>query len=145
MQDRERADRTPDQILRSVIGYCQWRAGECWRNVSTSRFRYDQERWDYLDAVRIVHRVRYACPAALAIVAARGGAQLPDHGRGAAPPAAVPAPELRRYAAWSRGQLVAELVRIDPTYTDRKLLSRLSIHKLARMLADAVAAQRRFA
>jgi hypothetical protein len=49
MQIRERAGRTPDQILRSVIGYCQWRAGECWRNVSTSRFRYDQERWDYTD------------------------------------------------------------------------------------------------
>ena len=131
MGQAERVKRTPDQIVRSVIAYCEWRAGEPWRNVAIATLRNDQERWDYLDAVKILHRVRYTEP--------------PKFGPVSVAPAALTPPQVREYMTWPRGQLVAELLRTDPAYSDAKLLSRLSINKLARMLADAVETQRRFA
>ncbi len=128
----DRTDRTPDQLLRSVAAYCEWRAGEAWRNVSISYHRKSQQRWDYLDALRIVNDVRLRPDV------------LPPRLSPVSVPAAPPRPELR-FMAWSRHQLVADLLLVDPTLSDGKLLSHLSINKLARMLADAIAADRRFA
>jgi hypothetical protein len=132
----DRANRTSDQLLRSVAAYCQWRAGESWRNVSISYHRKSQQRWDYLDAVRIVETIRRA-PDELLLPRRLGPVSVPAL-------TSPPRPELR-YTAWSRRELVAELLRVNPTLTDAKILSHLSTNKLARMLADAIAADRRFA
>lgn len=109
--------RSPDEILRSVAAYLEWRAGISWRA------RFDAERGDYLDALRIVSQVRYL-PAGLALAAA------PLH-----KPERVPA-EVDRLCGWDRSELVAELMAVDPLLTNRKLLSHLSKKKLATMLVD---------
>jgi hypothetical protein len=114
-------NRAPDQILRSVIAYCLWRAGESWRNPSSPDNRRNEDRLSYLEAIRVINRVRYE------------PAHLPEPVPAAA--AAKPSPKEVALAARPRLQLAAELIAADPSLTDRRLLSHLPKHKLAAMLA----------
>lgn len=134
MQDR-RERRSADQLLRSVIGYLEWRAGECWRDFSRRADRNDQERWDYLGAIRLVSKIRYAEPRRPQLV-------LPGLA-----PASFPTPtkQVKRLAAQSRAWLVDRIVQADAKYTDRKILMRLDRLKLATMLTAARTEARRTA
>ena len=122
----ERHDsRTPDQLIRSVIAYLEWRAGESWRNLTFRADRNDQDRWDYLDAVRLVAKMRYAEPRRPQLV-------LPG------PVTAFRSPntkQVRELACRPRACLVDRLMRADPSLTDRKILMHLGRLKLAGMLA----------
>ena len=115
---RSRSQRTPDQWLRSVIAYLAWRSGDSWLPLSFPDIRNDQERWDYLSAIRLVESIRYTNPAK---------------------PTLVPKPTTDRSAVLCnqpRAWLVSELLRADRTLTDSKILSHLPRPKLARMLME---------
>jgi len=114
-------NRAPDQILRSVIAYCLWRAGESWRNPSSADNRRNEDRLAYVEAIRVINRVRYS-PV--------GEAEL-------VPGKSEPAPCSQKKAIDSRPrlQLAADLIAADPSLTDQRLLSHLPRHKLAAMLA----------
>jgi hypothetical protein len=55
-------------------------------------------------------------------------------------PLPAPSSEELKLRSKSRGWLVAELLRVDATLTDAKILSRLTCNKLAAMLAERLAA-----
>jgi hypothetical protein len=58
--DAERDGRTGDQILRSVLSYLGWRAGDGWRNINRRSQRWSSLRMDYLAAYFVVSTVRCA-------------------------------------------------------------------------------------
>lgn len=122
------AVRTPDQILRSVISYCEFRAGESWRNLFDPAQRHDPERWDWLDAARLCESVRYAPEERIAPVLPRIDEQP------------SPSPLEVLFRAKPKSQLVDALMMLDPVLTDRALLHRLPRPKLASMLARAYVA-----
>jgi hypothetical protein len=123
-----RARRTPDQILRSVIDYLTWRAGECWRNLSFPEQRNARDRWDYLSAARLVETVRYGEPKKPVAVAD--------------PLNQIPSPSSLEISLRQkpRAELVRELMRRRADLTDRRLLCHLPRPKLAAMLARAMEA-----
>jgi hypothetical protein len=111
------AERTPGQLLKSAEAYCVWRAGLSWRPSSD---RWDLDRVAYLEAAGILRDVVFR----------ETGPQL------ALPSLVVPPTPLEiRLAARPRACLIDDLLRADPSLTDRKLLSHLPRKKLARMLA----------
>lgn len=133
MGQQHRANRTPDQIIRSVISYLEWRAGESWLNFSDRSQRFDQDRLDYLEALRVVQTARYSEPL-------KPFLPLP-----ALPTSPSPSKQEQALAGRSRAWLVDELVRADGRLTDRRLLSHLGRPKLAHMLCEARARVRRTA
>jgi hypothetical protein len=125
MGQAERDNRTADQWLKSIIGYLEWRAGECWRRLSCREQRFSPDRLEYLAAIRTISDLRYSSPLQPSLV-------LPDLF-----PSPSPSSLELKLRLKSRAWLVDELLRTDPRYTDRKLLMRLQPKKLAHMLAAA--------
>jgi hypothetical protein len=130
----DRAWRSPDQLLRSVVAYCQWRAGESWRRLSDTSIRNSQDRWDYLTAVRLVESVRNAETRPQLILAETS-------------PSPSPTPKEIQLRRRPRAELADRLMAADLTLNDRGLVGRLPVRKLARMVAEAehaaAAAERR--
>jgi hypothetical protein len=118
--------RTPDQILRSVISYCEFRAGSSWRNLADPAQRYDRERWDWLDAAQLCQSARYA-DTRIAPVLPQLDCQP------------SPTPLEIRLQSFPRAQLAGALLSLEPALTDGRLLARLPRPKLARRLAHAIA------
>ncbi len=131
MGHQERENRTADQWLRSVIGYLEWRAGDCWRS---QRDRFSPERLEYIAAIRFVQDLRYSEPKQPQLALPPLSAPCPS-----------PSPVELKLRLKSRAWLVDELLRTDPRLTDRRLLSHLQIDKLAHMLFERTAAARRTA
>src|SRR6185437_16383486 len=52
--DNERDNRTGLEWLKSVREYCIWRAGNSWRKLWKSDQRWNPERWDYLEAAKLI-------------------------------------------------------------------------------------------
>jgi hypothetical protein len=130
---RDKQDRrTPDQWIRSVLAYLDWRSGDSWRPLSVRTERENSERWAYLEARRIVQSVRYASePSPVGLHVA-----LPVLN-----PARRVAPLEAKWAAKPRAEIVAALMAASPALTDHKILSHLPRPKLAKMLCDALAAK----
>ncbi len=126
VNDFERDARSGDQWLRSITAYCTWRAGECWRKLYIRSQRESAERWQYLDAVRLMANVRYG-PERL-----QPQLTLPALHR-----ISRQSPYEQRLAVSGRAWLVDLLMKADPKYTDRRLLGRFSRAKLARLIVLA--------
>lgn len=124
MQDRERDKRSGAQWLKSVLSYLEYGAGDSWRRLSDPAQRWHPERQWYLSGIRQVRSVLAGIPSVSALPT-----RLLDK----------KTDELRlvRLRAQTRLWLVNELMRLEPRYTDRALLSRLNRAKLARLVADA--------
>lgn len=120
--------RTPDQLLRSTIAFCEWRAGESWRRLSDPSQRNDQDRWDWLEAARICQAARYASEGRLEPV-------LPSNNS-----SPTPSPLEVLFQNKPRRELADALISLNPELSDRRLLSRLPRPKLARMLARTIIA-----
>lgn len=137
MSDLERDRRSGGQWLRAVNAYLEFGAGSAWRRLSDPKQRNSPERDWYLGGIRTINgipaRVRNDSKT-LHIVA-----KSPQR---AAPPRAQASPVAKLMAAKSRGWIVAELLRVDPNLSDKKLLLRLSHIKLATMLTTARSRQR---
>ena len=129
MIDLQREKRSGDQWIRSILDYCYWRAGDCWRNLTFRDQRMSPQRWDYLRAARLVSGLRYYVPPAIELV-------LP-----ALPSLEPSPPKISQFDLLSRPQLVDALLDADPSLSDRKLLSHLARTKLAAMLARALEAR----
>lgn len=52
--DKERDNRTDLEWLKSVRDYCMWRSGAPWRKLWKPDQRWNSERWDYLEAARLI-------------------------------------------------------------------------------------------
>lgn len=122
-------ERTGAQVLRSVLAYLAWRAGSPWRRLSDPKQRNANERWEYLEAARLVRSVYYG--AYIPGQPAKLEPALPD------PRYPEPSPEELELAEKPRPWLVNELLQANHALTDRRLLSRLGRPKLARMLLAA--------
>ena len=136
-RDRERDRRTGGQWLRGVKAYLEFGAGSAWRRLSDPEQRNSPERDWYLGGIRTMNGI----PAqvrndskTLHIVA--------KSTQRAALPRAQASPVAKLMAAKSRGWIVAELLRVDPNLSDKKLLLHLSHLKLATMLTTARSRQR---
>lgn len=128
--DQEKEERTRSEWLKSVRDYCLWRAGDGWRRLGRAGQRQSPERWEYLEAARLI----ISLLAASAVSRADQAAQLElDVARGAAIP--LSASEFK-LTIENRNALVAELLR-DPLYTDARLLRSLTKNKLARMVMQS--------
>jgi hypothetical protein len=125
-----RDKRTGLQWIKSVIGYLEWRAGEPWRRLSDPEQRFDSERWDYLDAARVVREAFYSDEQGSTLHIA-----LP-----VLRPAPSALPGELELAELPRKVLVAALMRENPRLTDSKILKSLKRSKLARMLSELRAA-----
>jgi hypothetical protein len=122
--DLQRKMRTADQWIRSILAYLDWRAGDCWRNLSFREQRSSPSRWEYLNAARLVSDLRYSFPVP--------AASLP-------PPKKPPKPHpVSKFDSLSRAQLVDRLLQADSRLSSRKLLSGLARPKLAAMLTRAL-------
>lgn len=130
MNDSERDGRTGAQWLRATKAYLAFGAGDAWRRLSDPEQRNSPERAWYLGGIRTMNGipVRVRKTSKIQIVA-----KPPQ--RAALPRKQDPVAKLT--ATKSRGWIVAELLRVDPTLTDKKLLMRLSHIKLAGMLVQA--------
>jgi hypothetical protein len=117
MTDAQRDARSPDQWLCSVISYCDWRTGDSWRRRSDRNHREDQDRADWLDASRRVRTIRHLV----------SPSKFP-------PVSASVDSEVTRLASQPRSALVADLMRLDSTLTDSRILLTLGRSKLAAML-----------
>ena len=116
-----------------MIAYLEWRAGESWRIFGRAGHRSDPERWDYLDAVRLIETIRYAEP------------RRPQLALPGLPTSPTPSKQVKSLAGRPRAWLVDRLLQAKPSLTDRKLLTHLGRLKLATMLAGARSEARRTA
>lgn len=136
MDDRERDGRTGGQWLRATKAYLAFGAGDAWRRLSDPEQRNSPERAWYLGGIRTMNgipvRVREKSKIQI-VVKPPQRAALPKKQDSAV---------AKLTATKSRGWIVAELLRVDPTLNDKKLLLRLSHIKLAGMLLDARSRQR---
>lgn len=121
-----RDKRTGLQWVKSVIAYCEWRAGDSWRNLSYADQRSDPERWTYLDAARAVHSAFYRDEPT-------GKLHFALPVLNAEPP---PLPGELDLAELPRKVLVSALLRENPSLTNSKLLGAFKRRKLAHMLAS---------
>ncbi len=120
--------RTGAEWIKSAIAYCEWRSGNSWRHVLDREQRNSPDRWYYLDGAKTLTDILY------------GGTAQPTGLHVPLPvlnPAPVTTDQMRLDAGRPRAELVKELMHLDPTLTDAKILSGLQRNKLARMLADA--------
>jgi len=117
--------RTGKQWRESVVAYLQFRSGNAWRRMSTMEARSDPERWIYMDAIRLVD----------------GCVREETRREELRQPSLLPAKTPVQMQSWRlsyipRTILVARLMAIDPTLTDKKLISRFTSAKLSTMLAE---------
>jgi hypothetical protein len=116
-----REKRSAQQWIKSVVAYCEWRAGDPWRSLSDPEQRSDPDRWDWLDAARLVRSKQYE----------------PERPLLVAPPVHDPFEKVvRELAGWPRGALVDVLLMIDPKLTNGRILRRMGREKLARMIVE---------
>ena len=118
LNNDERDKRTGSQWLRSTLSYLEFRAGLGWRSMSD---RWNQDRLDYLAAICQVQDVMNA---PLPCVDETHAAELENSG-------------VKEQPGRSRLSMADELLRLDPSLTDKKILLHLPRPKLARMVADA--------
>lgn len=125
MSDEQRSLRTGGQWLRAINAYLNWRTGDSWRRPSDPRQRWDPERLEYLDAIRLLNGIGLASVPTLSAneIPVRVFTQTDI--------------EVANLAANSRAWLVCELMRVDPSLCNRKILLHLQRPKLARMLLGA--------
>ena len=121
-----RENRNPDQLVRSAIAYCEWRAGNSWRRLSDGVQRRDSERWDYLEAARLMREASWR--AIQAELAAQPPLPSPK-----LPPQTATDPALLEL---SRGELVSRLIGRRPELQHR-LVKFFTRAKLARMVTEA--------
>jgi len=121
-----RSQRSGRQWIDSICAYCLWRAGEPWRQLSDRNQRNDAERWDYLEAARLIRRAFYA-------LEEPKGLHLAQPVLNAAPARSLSDLKL---AELPRKTLVEALLRENPALTDKNRLMKLRREKLARMLAE---------
>lgn len=123
----EKDNRSGTQWLKSVLAYCEFRAGAPWRRLSEPSQRWNAERLWYLNGVRAVNDVLHA----------------PERATQLALPSLSPCTTISKHtaglAALDRGTLVSRLMEASPLFSNRRLLSRLSKLKLARMVERAEA------
>jgi hypothetical protein len=127
--DDGREERTGQQWLKAVRAYCLERAGDCWRDLNSKAQRNSPGRWWYLNGAKAVSDLLCG-----AVDTKPAGIQL------ALPVLnAAPSPDGRAHAFDDRNRrwLVRELMRWNPSLTDRVTLSHLSHEKLVRMLLAA--------
>lgn len=131
----ERDKRTGLEWLKSVRDYCIWRSGAPWRKLLKPDQRWNSERWDYLEAYRLITDIMSTGGQVNPVNSARDAAAQAelDIRRGAPIPLT---PEETSLLNQPRPALVKALMR-DPLYTDARLLSHLPKRKLARMLAQS--------
>ena len=120
MNDAERDRRSCQQWLRSILSYLEFRSGASWRRLSDPEQRWNPERLDYLVAIRKVQSIIAGQSLSLELLNKKT-----DDVR------------VGRLAVMGRDWLVTELLRANPSLTDRKILFRLRCVKLARMLVEA--------
>jgi len=56
--DTERDRRFQSQWLRSIVAYLEFRTGDGWRRLTDPNQRWNHDRLDYLDAIRIINGFR---------------------------------------------------------------------------------------
>jgi hypothetical protein len=120
MEDLERDHRTPGQWLRSIQAYLEFMAGNAWRHPAN---RSNPTHVYYINAMRTLNGLapnRIALPRNITMT-----------------PKTVRDIQIAALAARDRSSLVSELMAADANLTDRKILSHLEKHKLARMILDA--------
>lgn len=151
--DSRRDQRTGLQWLKAAREYCTWRSGASWRKLWKADERWDSERWDYLEAARLITDILSTGGRLTPAESARAERDNPlqaelDVKRGAPVPLT---PEETKLLNMKRPALARELLR-DPLYVDARLLSHLPKRKLVRMvvqsrqrLAADAAADRRMA
>jgi len=124
MGSENSARRTPHQLLKSAISYCDWRA-EHFRLSAADRWNPDRRA--YIQARQILERVMH--------MDVRPELALP-----ALQPAHSLTPLEIEFSRSSRACLADELLAADPRLSDRRLLQSLPRKKLASMLARAIEA-----
>lgn len=129
LDDSLLSGRTPSQFLKSVMAYCDWRAGRSWRNSSKASERNHPDRDWYLNGMRAVADVFYADEDELA---GRGKLHVAKPSLPPLDPAPAPLPA--SLLEKPRSVLVGMLMQLDPSLTDAKRLSRLSKEKLSAMI-----------
>jgi len=118
--------RSGRQWLNSAMAYCDWRSGDSWRRSSDRASRHSADRWDWIDAVRLLKTTLNSSREPMGIHPA-----LPVLN-----PAPTPTADELVYAKWKRAEIVNALLEENPLLTDRKILMHLSKPKLAGMLAN---------
>lgn len=127
MSDTERDKRTGGQWLRAITSYCEFRAGDAWRRLSDPNQRNAPERLWYLGGIRTLNGIKVSAP-------------LEPRPQLVADSSASDR-EADRLASRSRTSLVDELMLLDTSLSDRRLLSHFTCLKLARMVVSARAAR----
>lgn len=133
MNDSERDGRSGGQWIRATKAYLEFGAGDAWRRLSDPEQRNSPERAWYLGGIQTMNGIPVRVRAKIQIVKPPQRPALPKKQESAV---------AKLTATKSRGWIVAELLRVDPTLTDKKLLLRLSHIKLAGMLLEARGRQR---
>jgi hypothetical protein len=64
LTDAERDLRSGDQWILSVLGYLRWRTGDDWRRLHLATERWNETRWYYLHAFKLLNDLRFANPPA---------------------------------------------------------------------------------
>ncbi len=108
--------------LKSILAYCEFRAGASWRRLSDPAQRWSADRMWYLNGVRAVNDLIHA----------------PERKDNSALPLFSPLHTTDDgLAALDRSALVARLMATSPLFSDERLLSRLPRRKLACLVARA--------
>jgi hypothetical protein len=123
MTDQERDARSGSQWLRSVQSYLEFMSGSTWRRYHDRQS--DEYGW-YLQGLRTLNGI------SVAIWAPRAAQSIPQK--------TVEDIALASLASNSRARLVDELLALNPSLTNQKILLHLGNLKLARMLTEARAA-----
>jgi hypothetical protein len=108
--------------MENALAYLEFQASKFRRD------RFSADRWWYLNGIRKLNEVFFACPA-------QAGIQLALPRLDASP---APSPLIEKLAMLPRPELVRRLLAADPLLTDKKLLLCLARPKLAAMLMRAV-------
>lgn len=119
----DRDQRTGYQWLRSVAAYCEWRAGECWRNLSLPHHRASAQRWEYLRAARLLQTLFYKTAGPELVLRS----EMP----------VVQEPIEAGLAKSPRSVLVNELMLTNPELDDPRILSTFTKAKLAHLIIEA--------
>jgi hypothetical protein len=110
--------------VENALSYLEYQASKFRRD------RFSADRWWYLNGIRKLNEVFFACPTV-------SGIELASPRLNASP---APSPLIEKLAMLPRPELVARLLAADPLLTDKRLLLRLARPKLAAMLVRAVEA-----
>ena len=122
-------DRTGTQWIKAAIAYCNYRAGDGWRDLTDQTQRNDEKRWYYIEGARALTSLLLD-----PVTPKRPVPALAPLGETLASPSPFQLELARRF---NRAELVARLMAADPSLTDRRLLSHFTKLKLAGMVIQA--------